>query len=251
MEAISLRTNERVFITGKTGSGKTFLSRYLTRSCPRLVVLDGKAVLGSWDLAPWTPEGRDLLRDGSSPVRMRVTIPDPKTDPAPFWNDVMYECYQGGNVTVYIDELYMVAPPGKPAPPLLWGLYTRGRELGIGVWGCSQRPAWLPLFTMSEAEHFFSFRLQMDDDRKRMAEFMGKEVFREITDEHGFYYARAEWSNPEYVQQLEVKPDGGQKEIEIKPEYIPPDKMSSMRYGSDREKSRAQRKRALYLFKLP
>lgn len=209
--SINLKTNERVFITGKTGSGKTYLAHYLTRACPRLVVLDGKGTLAPWNLEPWDPETRDKLRQGE-PIKIRAVLPW-KADPALFWPSVLYEIYQAGNVTVYTDEMYIISPPGKPIPDMLWALYTRGRELGIGMWGSSQRPAWIPLFCMSESEHYFMFRLQLDDDKKRMSEFMGKGIFPPIRDEHGFYYSRAEWDEPGYFKQLEVKDNA--KTIEI------------------------------------
>lgn len=224
MSSVLLKTNERVFLTGKTGSGKTFLAHYLTKSCPRLVVLDGKGTLAPWGLEPWEAEGRDKLRRGD-PVRLRVVVPF-RQDPAKYWDSAMYEIYMAGNVTVYMDELYVVSPPGKQIPPLLWSLYTRGRELGIGVWGASQRPAWIPQFCMSEAEHFFMFRLQLSDDKKRMSEFMGPDILEPIQDEHGFYYSKAEWDRPEYYQKLET---GKHEQIDIERTSIPTEKIEAAR----------------------
>lgn len=201
-QPIQVKTSERILIVGKTGSGKTYLSKYLTRQVKRLVVLDAKATLTDWNLEPWGGDTRAKLM-GSEPVRARV-LPPMNGDITEYWEAVLSDCYKAGNLVVYIDELYSICPPNQKPLNVLWSMYTRGRELGIGVWSSSQRPAWIPLFALSEAEHFFNFRLQLEEDRKRMAAFMGVEVLRTIVDEHGFFYSRAVWNRPQYYKALVV-----------------------------------------------
>jgi energy-coupling factor transporter ATP-binding protein EcfA2 len=198
-----LKSNERVFICGKTGSGKTFLARHLTRNLKRMIVLDGKGTLTDWDLQPWDRYARDLLKN-QDPVRARV-LWDIGQDPDEFWSDVMTQCYSAGDCTLYIDEVYAIVPPMTKVPDILWALYTRGRELGIGVWAATQRPKNVPMVCMSEAEHYFSFRLMLEDDRSRMSEFMGPDVQAPIADEHGFYYMRPEWDRPRYIPRYQTK----------------------------------------------
>jgi hypothetical protein len=137
------------------------------------------------------------------PIRTRV-LPPFNGDITEYWEAVLADCYKAGNMVLYVDELYSICPPNQKPLNVLWSMYTRGRELGIGVWSSSQRPAWIPLFALSEAEHFFNFRLQIDEDRKRMAAFMGMEVLKVITDEHGFYYSKAVWDSPQYYKKLIV-----------------------------------------------
>jgi hypothetical protein len=55
---------------------------------------------------------------------------------------------------------------------------------------------------MSEAEHYFCFRLTLEEDRKRLAAFIGPEVLNTIRDKHGFYYMSAEGDSPLYVRAL-------------------------------------------------
>lgn len=213
MPRIKLASNERVLIAGKTGSGKTFLAHYITRSIKRLVILDGKGTLGNWGLEPWSGRAvRALLR--GEPMRTRA-IPPIGVDMLAYWDEVIYTAYRAGNVLVYIDEMYSVAPPNQKPSDALWALYTRGRELGVGVWASTQRPVWIPLFALSEAEHFFLFRLQLFEDRQRMAAFMGSEVMSTITDIHGFYYAAAVAEKPFYVHRLEVSDTGQGKLLEV------------------------------------
>lgn len=201
----TIKSSDRVFIAGKTGSGKTFLARHLTKRLPRLVVLDGKGSLSDWNLDPWGSEARRVLLAGD-PIKVRVTAPL-KGDIKDFWEKVLGFCYYAGDLTIYIDEVYAITPPNASPGPHLNACFTRGREFGVGVWASSQRPVWIPLIAMSEAEHYFCFRLNLSDDRKRMAAFMGTDVNNPINDPHGFYYSRAEWNEPIYKKQLEPATD--------------------------------------------
>ncbi len=194
---ISLRANDRVFICGKTGTGKTYLARHLTQRLTRLVVLDGKGTLGSWELEPWDREARRALK-ANEPIRTRVVLGSVTGDPVDYWVSVLETLYSVSNVTIYIDEVYMIIDPGTRAPAIFTALYTQGRELGIGVWAATQRPTWIPLVCMSEAEHFWMFRLNLEEDRKRMSAFMGPDVMQPIRDVHGYYYMRDVWDDPIY-----------------------------------------------------
>jgi hypothetical protein len=202
--AIQITSNQRVFTAGRTGSGKTFLEHHILAGIKRLVALDPKGTLGSvtspgWNLTDWSDKGRKALLAGE-PVRLRV--------PAPLngdWTPYLWDVYRAGNVVLYVDEMYGVVPPGKAAPEPLIACYTRGRELGIGVHAATQRPAWVPLVTMSEADWFFVFRLTLDEDRRRLASFMGASVMSPIRDRYGFYSYHPEWDDPIYTPRLIVR----------------------------------------------
>ncbi len=202
MALVTFKSTDRVFACGKTGSGKTYLMERLTRSLPRLVVLDGKGTLGTWGLSEWNRESRSLLHN-QEPVRVRVTW-DLGQDVFEFWENVLEEIYASGNVTMYCDELYALAEKPGQVQPALRAIYTRGRELNIGAWASTQRPVSVPLVCLSESEHYFMFRLSMDDDRSRMAEFMTQEVREPIKDLHGFFYMYAQADSPVYIPALEA-----------------------------------------------
>lgn len=52
----------------------------------------------------------------------------------------------------------------------LGAIATRGRQLNIGLWCATQRPARVPIFLLSEADHFFMFHLKLPVDIGRVYE---------------------------------------------------------------------------------
>jgi energy-coupling factor transporter ATP-binding protein EcfA2 len=200
--SLQINSNDRVLITGKTGSGKTYLASYLTKPLSRLIVVDTKGTLGGWGLEKYEPGLHTLLRNGDARVR---AVPPIQGDMEEWGYELFADAYRCGNVTLYIDEMYSIVQPGQKPPQSLIACYTRGRELGVGVWASTQRPVWIPLFSLSEADHFFVFRLSLEEDRKRMSAFMGPSVLQPITDVHGFYYSSATDDRPRYYKQLKTK----------------------------------------------
>jgi hypothetical protein len=199
-ETIEIRSDERVFFTGKTGSGKTHLARKLTRPLRRLVVLDTKGRLQNWRLDPWDRESRRLLRHGE-PLRTRVALDPAAADNRPaYWDKVLAEIYEAGNVTAYVDEVYLLSQEGKGYPATLSMMATCGRELGVGLWSSAQRPAFVPRVLLSESEHVFAFRLLLDDDRQAIARNLHPALAGEIPvgDEHGYRYWNVRAPAPEY-----------------------------------------------------
>jgi hypothetical protein len=110
---------------------------------------------------------------------------------------------ESGGCIIYIDEVYAVLEQTKRGgPEAVNAIWTRGRKRNVGGWVSSQRPTWLPLTLISEADWYFCFRLTLEEDRKRMSSFMGQEVMNPITDKHGFFVANAGWETPDYYRKL-------------------------------------------------
>lgn len=199
MPNVTIHANQRVAFIGKTNSGKTFLARHLLQPIKRLIVLDGKGTLGGseWNLEMGGTVERQLR--AGKPARLRVVAPTNGD-----WTHWLRLAWDARNVTVYIDEMMTVVAPRQREPNELTALYTRGRELGIGVWASTQRPVWVPPFMLSEAEWIFLFRVSKPDDRKAVADF-GDEygmMRNPIRDEHGFWTYNVQWRRPIYTKRF-------------------------------------------------
>jgi energy-coupling factor transporter ATP-binding protein EcfA2 len=210
---IEIAPNSRVFITGKTGSGKTHLSKEILSQVDRLVVFDPKDNLSDdMDLVPIRrrENWRRFVR--GYPVRLQVSHDIAKDDDIEYYHNVFRDVFAIGDCMVYIDELLSVVKSSVDLPKWLKAIYTRGREprykgnriIGgnIGVVACTQRPAHIPVFCMTESEEFFVFQLQNPDDRKKVAAYTSPEIAEAIPDEHGFYYYKTRSNQPVYVKEL-------------------------------------------------
>lgn len=200
---MEIKPNERVLIAGKTGSGKTWFAGKLLSSIPRLIVVDPKGTLNDWGLNdPTVRQWRKLEKGEYNRIRIRP----PLTDDIEAWYEDLFErIYDLGNVTLYIDEAYAVASPGSRPGRWLSALYTRGRERGIGVWAATQRPMWIPLFLISEADWLVVFRLNLAADRSRIASVAGDSVLDRVPDPHGFWLYHVEDDDPHYYSTAVLK----------------------------------------------
>lgn len=200
---MEIKANDRVLIAGQTGSGKTYFAKEALAGIARLVVVDSKESLTSWQLESESRNAwRRLERD--DPARLRI-VP-PVTEDLPAWFDALFaRLYRIGNLTLYIDEAYGVVPPGTRSGVWLNALYTRGRERGIGVWAATQRPAWIPLYLISESDWLFIFRLNLEDDRRRLASIAGPDAANRVQDQHGFYAYHVGDERPTYYSTVVLK----------------------------------------------
>lgn len=198
--SIKIKANDRALIAGKTGSGKTYFAQAILSSVPRLIVIDSKGSLGEWGLK--SPSALDWRKfEGGRDGRFRIS--PPVSDDLPgYFESLFARLYGIGDLTLYIDEAYAVVPSSARPGKWLTALYTRGRELGIGVWASTQRPAHIPLFLLSESDLLVSFKLLMKEDRERMAQMMGESVFDVIPDPHGFWIYDVTKDSPRYFPQV-------------------------------------------------
>jgi hypothetical protein len=181
-----------------TGSGKTYLTKVYAAGMNNVIVLDTK---GTFDWQPLIPDApifyhlKDLMhfKEGKAiyrPVFQELT--------QAYYNAFFKWCYLRKNTRVIIDEAMQVCPGPNIMPEYLKGILTRGRELKVTVWACTQRPKTIPLSLMSEATHNFIFTLNLEADRRRVNEVINyNEIVDYIPELYHFWYYKTGLDKPQ------------------------------------------------------
>lgn len=193
-ERIKLGRNDRGILIGQTGCGKTTLARYLIEDTnkPYSVVYDAKIsdAIGKWsDTQTIYTEFSQLPYAEEKRIIYRPPLYEERNPQA---QDAFFEwVYFRKNTRLYIDEAYAILGGTNPSFHLLACL-SRGREKGVSTLIATQRPRRIPFAFMSEAEHYYIFKLQMPEDMQRVYEITGLKVVDQIAlNEFEFYYFSA------------------------------------------------------------
>ena len=194
---MSIRRNEHVFICGGTGSGKTLLAVImLAYRQEHIVVLDTK---GKFNWMGLVSENDNTyyytLKDlTTSDIKTRKVIYRPI---APELNTQYYDkffewCYNRGNNIVVVDEAAQVCKNAMNYPEYYRHILQRGRELDVGIWSLSQRPSNINVDIIAQSLHYYIFRLNNINDRKKIASSSGQDSFIRKVNGHNFLYWRAD-----------------------------------------------------------
>lgn len=201
----TLKLGQRVFFVGHTGTGKTWLALKLIDEIipPRLpvVAIDPKGLLdvnagSAWEILEDLPRRwESLTRHPKRPRHLRVIIrpefmEDMRRNEA--LNRVYHRIFAAQKCLVYLDEIQALCYNSR-ASSALARLVQQGRQPRISVWGSTLRPSGIPKMFVTETDHTFSFYLQDEQDRDRIAEVIGpwgKEI--PGPGKHDFWY-RPPW----------------------------------------------------------
>lgn len=220
MTQVTIRPDDRVFIAGKTGSGKTKLAEQLLSAFPHVVVLDNKGLFGT------NRETKEfyLARQGYGLCRSLDDLPAfaeqydrivYRPEPELEGNKIEFKAemdaffwwiYNRENCICYVDEATAVSDsynilPGHNA------VMKRGREKNVGCWNSSQQPVNVHNTLISEAEHYFVFRTQLESHREKLAGFMGDVVKREIPGSmkyHFFYFSPEHMDDAQLMRPIQI-----------------------------------------------
>lgn len=179
----TLRPSDSVAIVGHKGSGKTELAKKLIVTQRNMLILDTKRT-EDWSDVGTVVNSKEIFKVRGGRFVYRVD-PEFVTDPEA-QSQFFRWCLDRGNSPCFVDELFTV----KDTPGLMM-LATQGRASNSGLWIGAQRPFNLPLYAMSEPNHFFVFRLLMLRDRQRIEEISGARIpWKTLQQEQfSFYHA--------------------------------------------------------------
>jgi len=198
-----IKSNERLAVLGKTGSGKTtWALKRVWEPLSSVVFYDWKNQHAA-DLNAPVVESLEEVREAlfaekpEHRVEKLVYVPDPFEKSTEKFDQLCELVWRKGNTHLIADELKGVYQEGGGVKPITDhhdAIMTRGRARGIGMTNLSQRPKRIPLESISEAEHVIAFRLNLADDRKRLGEVFGSEhthLIRELSGHEWVYYHEA------------------------------------------------------------
>ena len=181
--------SERVFICGKTGSGKTFLAEQICQNFNYVIAYDAKGRLGldkqgrrvGWAGFKRVTTFAQVLKL-SAPAKIGSKEPkEPRIIYAPVGKELRSDAtinaffefiYKRGNCVAYIDELTGVTNRTH-LPSYFHDCLVRGRELGVMIVASSQRPMDIPPNIIESAERYYIFKVKMPQDVKRIYEATG------------------------------------------------------------------------------
>lgn len=194
------KPGEHALIAGQTGSGKSVFAAETARqfSDAPVVILDVK-LDPIWKQLPVgeqsigivnsTGELSTLLRLPKRKQPDYVLIHPPRqeiadADALDAYVDVFHE--KARRSAFVVDEAYSLHRAGKSGQGLT-SLLTRGRSRGQSAIICTQRPCWLSRFCLTEARHFYIFRLIDVQDRRRITEVAPYDPDYKL-DKHCFFW---------------------------------------------------------------
>ena len=172
---LKYQSNLRVFVTGKTGWGKTyFVMHTIFPKLTRVLVHDRKHRLkGHPTVYCHTLEDVvNAWQKGKNKIVYQPYNPS-ESD----FDALCHIIFMRGNYVLIVDEVKSYTQVNK-IPYWLDELYRLGRERNTGVIALSQRPMYVHNTLISESDYIIAFHLELEGDRKKIAETVGKEAMK-------------------------------------------------------------------------
>lgn len=214
----SYRSGQHVSFIGPTGSGKTYLALQLlaksaTEDLPAYVTVMKARDKTMNDFLRAHERWKRILNYPPPPVMPGVTKPVgyavwPHHTNNPEADDVRHEeifhrmhrqLYVKGDNIIFDDEVVSLVREMAMKPDLT-RIWTKGRSIGCGLWGATQRPAMVPLEMYDQAQHLFLANIKDKRSQDRFGEISGVDpeivvsVVRQLPKHHWLYIRQEEGS---------------------------------------------------------
>lgn len=224
-DQLRIGNQDRAILIGATGTGKTLLARFLVDdpAQPYSVVYDTKGLISSPSLQK--PQDRwighkvyddfDMLIEDQKRGIEKGVMEHPRIIYRPpvreerdkaAQDDFFWWVYDRWYTRLYVDEAYSILGGTNPSDALQACL-SRGRERGISTIISTQRPARIPVITMSESEHTYVFRLNAKRDRETAGELIDvdpRSFHPSELKDHQFFYFNGRVGEPSGIVTLDI-----------------------------------------------
>lgn len=172
-----IKSNNRIALFGKTGSGKTVIVKYVLwpQYGSRKIFFDPKC--RNRDIGGVLVRNPDQLAQVVGKDKPILYQPDDLSQDD--FDEVCGIIFEAGNYTLFMDEITDVCSSNSISPKHK-RLLAQGRELGIGVVSCSTRPMNISSYVFSESEHFFVFSLFLEGDVAKIKTMLPSGIAKRI-----------------------------------------------------------------------
>lgn len=180
-----IEPGDRFAFVGATGTGKSFNATAFLQSITEIpyIIVDtkGSATLEryGWRVITDLAELKTIGQNPHAPnekVIFRTDVFDSDEVKVQAVEIICRYAYLRQNIGVYIDEFGEVCPNAAVYPKSTRGIATRGREKVVPLAVGTQRPTGVPLFSISEANHYVIGFLSLEQDKKRMSIAAEREI---------------------------------------------------------------------------
>lgn len=215
-----ISTDDRVAIIGRTGMGKTWLTKGMTGGVP-FVFLDSKRTT-TLERVPTLP-----TFDAALPQQI-VRLPELLTGTnreLPAWDAEIGAIVRAGNRLLVFDDLSGINPAYHQRNAVGNALKL-GREHNVGVWALVQGPRNIPRDVLNMADHLFIFSITDPDDIHYLARRIGWEAAENIPSEkHAALYFHVEsrgWCYNDYDAPRRTRREAEHAQPQAKALPVPP-----------------------------
>ena len=191
---------EHVFICGGTGSGKSVLADVYTVGMEETVIkLDIKDDTYARRLNG-EPVWRGLVENEdfegvtslegvkNSQFKKIIFVPPFDQQEPEVYDELARYVYEQGNTRLWIDEFMLFCQGPTSYPRWFKAIAVSGRARRATFMVCTQRPVSIPPIAIANSQHFFVFRMNNDQDRKKMADVTGCPKFLDPPPKYAFWY---------------------------------------------------------------
>lgn len=203
---------ERALVVGQTGSGKSVFEKWLLEHHDNspIVIYDTKIEpkfdsLKASHIVSSVAQANEAIDDDTVDyVIFRPSI-SVSGDPQALDNLLLYHYHNWNNVSCFIDELYPFVNAGRAGEGLR-ALLTRGRSRAITTVMCSQRPKWVSLFAITEAQKYYIFRLVQRRDRQALEEVIPDFSDLPVPPKYHFYFFEHGMEKAKLYKPIDIDP---------------------------------------------